>query len=182
MIYIVRHGETDWNVLGKVQGSKDIPLNEKGKEQALFTKGELYNKEIDLIIVSPLKRAIETAEIINSDRNLPMIIDDRIRERCFGEFEGEEFTVLDTKPFWDYYVNEQYETAESVQDFFKRIYDFLDDITIKYKDKNVLLVTHGGVSLPVYCYFSKIIPEGSLIKANIMLGNCEIEVFNKEGL
>ena len=182
MIYIVRHGETDWNLLGKLQGSKDIPLNEKGRKQALLTKVELDNKEIDLIIASPLKRARETAEIINSDRNLPMIIDDRIRERCFGEFEGEEFTVLDTKPFWDYYVNEQYETAESVQDFFKRIYDFLDDITIKYKDKNVLLVTHGGVSLPVHCYFNKFIPKDSLIKADIMLGNCEVKEFRLEDL
>ena len=182
MIYIVRHGETDWNVLGKVQGSKDIPLNENGRRQALLTKSELDNKEIDLIIASPLKRAKETAEIINRGRNLPMIIDDRIRERSFGEFEGEEFTVLDTKPFWDYYINEEYEEAESVQEFFKRVYDFLDDITVKYKDKNVLLVTHGGVSLPVHCYFNKMIPEGSLIDANIMLDNCQVKEFEKEDL
>ena len=111
-----------------------------------------------------------------------MIIDDRIKERDFGEFEGQEFTLIDTKPFWDYYINQEYSEAESVQDFFKRIYAFLDDITIKYKDKNVLLVTHGGVSLPVHCYFNKFIPEGSLIKANIMLDNCQVKEFNKEDL
>ena len=182
MIYIVRHGETDWNVLGKVQGKQDISLNEKGREQALLTKKDLDNKEIDLIITSPLKRAKETAEIINKDRNLPMIVDDRIKERDFGEFEGELFTILDTKPFWDYYINEEYKEAESVQEFFKRIYDFLDDIIVKYKDMNVLLVTHGGVSLPVHCYFNKIIPEGSLIKANIMLDNCEVKEFRLEDL
>ena len=177
MIYIVRHGQTEWNLLGKVQGKQDISLNEKGKEQALLSKKELDNKKIDLIIVSPLKRALETAEIINKDRNIPMIIDERIKERDFGEFEGEGFGLLDTKPFWDYYINEKYLEAECVQDFFKRIYDFLDDITKKYKDKNVLLVTHGGVSLPVHCYFSKFIPEGSLLKANIMLENCQIKEF-----
>ena len=178
MIYIVRHGQTEWNVLGKVQGKQDICLNEKGKEQALLTKKDLDNKEIDLIIVSPLKRALETAEIINKDRNLPMIIDERIKERDFGEFEGTNFVDFDTKDFWNYYRNEEYKEAESIQEFFKRIYDFLDDIIVKYKDKNVLLVTHGGVSLPVHCYFSKNIPEGSLIKANIMLDNCQVKEFN----
>ena len=177
MIYIVRHGQTEWNVLGKVQGKQDICLNEKGREQALLTKKYLDNKEIDLIIVSPLKRALETAEIINKDRNIPMIVDNRIKERDFGEFEGQEFTLLDTKPFWDYYINEEYKEAESVQEFFKRVYDFLDDIIIKYKDKNVLIVAHGGVSLPVHCYFNKNIPEGSLLKANIMLDNCQVKEF-----
>ena len=178
MIYIVRHGQTEWNVLGKVQGKQDICLNEKGKEQALLTKKDLDNKEIDLIIVSPLKRALETAEIINKDRNLPMIIDERIKERDFGEFEGTNFVDFDTKDFWNYYRNEEYKEAESIQEFFKRIYDFLDDIIVKYKDKNVLLVTHGGVSLPVHCYFSKNIPEGSIIKTNIMSDNCQVKEFN----
>ena len=107
MIYIVRHGQTDWNLLGKVQGKQDISLNEKGREQAALTKKDLDNKEIDLIIVSPLKRALETAEIINKDRNIPMIIDYRIKERDFGEFEGQEFNIIDTRPFWDYYINEE---------------------------------------------------------------------------
>ena len=177
MIYIVRHGQTEWNVLGKVQGKQDISLNEKGREQALLTKKDLDNKKIDLIIVSPLKRAYETAEIINKDRDLPMIIDERIKERDFGEFEGHIFKEIDKRPFWDYYINEQYESAECIQDFFKRVYDFLDDIIEKYKDKNVLLVTHGGVSLPVHCYFSKMVPEGSLLDANIMLDNCQVKEF-----
>lgn len=177
MIYIVRHGETEWNVLGKLQGKQDIPLNEKGRKQALLTKGELDNKEIDLIISSPLKRAKETAEIINSDRGLPIIFDERIKERDFGEFEGLEYFYIDTKNFWDYYINEEYETAETVQDFFKRIYSFLDDINKKYKDKNILLVTHGGVCISVCCYFNKLIPEGSLIRAGLLLNNCEIKEF-----
>ena len=83
-IYVTRHGQTEWNVLKKVQGKADISLNEKGIEQAIQTKKELDNEKIDLIICSPLKRAKETAQIINENRNIPIIFDDRISERDFG--------------------------------------------------------------------------------------------------
>ena len=93
-LLFTRHGQTEWNVLGKVQGRADISLNEKGKEQARKTAEKLQNEDFDLIICSPLKRARETAEIINIGRNVPVIYDETIAERDFGEFEGvqkEEF-------------------------------------------------------------------------------------------
>ena len=65
-----------------------IPLNERGKQQAHETKLNLKNINFDIIICSPLIRAKQTAEIINSDRNLTIIFDDRLRERNYGEFEG----------------------------------------------------------------------------------------------
>ena len=89
-IYVTRHGQTDWNVQGKTQGRADIELNEVGIKQAKQTKEELKNIDIDLIICSPLKRAKKTAEIINEGRNIPIIFDDQIIERNFGEFEGEK--------------------------------------------------------------------------------------------
>lgn len=58
--------------------------------------------------------------------------------------------------------------------FFNRIYDFLDDICVKYADKNVLIVAHGGVSIPFNCYFAKNIPNGSLVEAGLVLGNCQV--------
>ena len=85
-IYVTRHGQTDWNVQGKTQGRADIELNEVGIKQAKQTKEELKNIDIDLIICSPLKRAKKTAEIINEGRNIPIIFDDQIIERNFGEF------------------------------------------------------------------------------------------------
>ena len=79
-----------------------------------------------------------------------------------------------------YYKNEKYQSAENIQVFFKRIYDFLDDITQKYADKNVLIVAHGGVSIPVECYFSNNIPEGSFIENGLVLGNCEVRTYCKK--
>ena len=73
-LYVVRHGQTKWNVLKKMQGSADIPLNECGKKQAYQTKLNLENINFDIIICSPLIRAKQTAEIINSDRNLEIFI------------------------------------------------------------------------------------------------------------
>lgn len=64
-ILLTRHGQTEWNVLKKVQGKADIELNEKGIQQAEETREILKNEKIDLILCSPLKRAIQTAEIIN---------------------------------------------------------------------------------------------------------------------
>ena len=88
MLYITRHGETDWNHMKKIMGRCDEPLNENGIRQAYIAKEEIDKYDIDFIICSPLIRARQTAEIINEDRNLEMIIDERIIERNFGEFEG----------------------------------------------------------------------------------------------
>ena len=177
MIYITRHGQTDWNVQKKVMGRCNEPLNEKGFSQAEETKQKLLNADIDLIICSPLTRAKQTAEVITKDRNIPIIYDERIIERDFGEFEGKETKDFDFHGYWNYYKNEHYESAENIQDFFKRVYDFLEDITKKYNDKNVLIVAHGGISIPVNCFFNKSIPNGSLVDAGLVLGNCEIATY-----
>lgn len=177
MIYITRHGQTDWNVQKKVMGRCNEPLNEKGFSQAEETRQKLLNTDIDLIIYSPLKRTKQTAEVINKNRNIPIIYDEKILERDFGEFEGKETKDFDFHGYWDYYKNEHYESAENIQDFFKRVYEFLDDITKKYNDKNVLIVVHGGISIPANCFFNKIIPKGSLVDAGLVLGNCEVATY-----
>lgn len=180
MIYITRHGQTNWNVQKKVMGRCDEPLNETGLNQAEETRNNLMDTDIDLIICSPLKRARQTAEIINRDRNIPIIYDERIIERDFGEFEGMETKNFDFHGYWNYYKNMQFESAENIQVFFKRVYDFLEDITEKYKDKNVLLVAHGGISIPVACFFNGNIPEGSLVDAGLVLGNCQVASYTTD--
>ena len=84
--YVIRHGETDWNLEHKVQGKADISLNSKGIEQSEITKEKLENEKIDLIICSTLARAKETAQMINKDRNIPIIYDDQISEREYKRF------------------------------------------------------------------------------------------------
>ncbi len=160
-IYVVRHGQTEWNVLKKMQGSADIPLNDKGIEQAKKTKNNLENIDIDLIFCSPLMRAKQTEEVINEDRNLNITFDERLRERNYGEFEGTSKSSFDYNAFWSYQKNMKYEKAENVQDFFKRIYDFLDDITSK-EYNNILIVCHAGVEKAIECYFKGLMPDDEI--------------------
>ena len=179
-ILLVRHGQTEWNAQKKVMGRYDEPLNKEGLKQAEETRSSLLNTDIDLIICSPLLRAKQTAEIINKDRNIPIIYDDRIIERDFGELEGMKTEDFDFHGFWNYYKNEKYKRAENIQDFFKRINDFLEDISKKYADKKVLIVAHGGVSIPITCFYNHNIPQGSLVEAGLVLGNCQVAQYKED--
>ena len=88
MLYVLRHGRTDWNDEHKLQGRTDIPLNDTGRTMAV-NAGELYkNVHFDICFCSPLIRARETAEILLKGRNVPIVFDDRLLEMSFGEFEG----------------------------------------------------------------------------------------------
>ena len=85
VLYVVRHGETDWNKVKRVQGHTDIPLNEYGRHLARETAKGLKETRIDLAITSPLIRAKETAQIILGTRQIPLLEDPRIKEIGFGE-------------------------------------------------------------------------------------------------
>lgn len=170
-IIIVRHGQTNINLERRLQGITDNPLNDTGKEQALDTRKKLKNEKIDLIICSPLIRARQTADIINEGRNIEIIYDDRLKERNFGEYEGEYIKDYNVDEFWSYRTNKKYKKAENVRDFLNRIYKFLDEIKEKYKDKNILLVAHAGVSVAFKCYFQGIPEDDKLVE--IRLKNCE---------
>lgn len=87
-VIMVRHGETEWNVLCKFLGSKDLPLNEKGRRQAGYAKEALKDEQIDVIYSSPMLRAYETGEIIRGDRELEIHTDDGLREIACGAWEG----------------------------------------------------------------------------------------------
>ena len=173
-IYITRHGETNWNKEGRLQGQTDIELNEVGIEQAHIAKEKLKDIEIDLIISSPLSRAKKTAEIINEVKNVPIIIDERLIERGHGIFEGQcpREIGLDRSIFWDIEKNE--EETENLKIFTDRIYSLLKEIE-KRKEKVILLVCHAGVSIPIQAYYEgKDIADLKNISA---LKNCEIVKF-----
>ncbi|HTM81834.1 histidine phosphatase family protein [Asticcacaulis sp.] len=86
--YVLRHGQTDWNVQMRLQGSTDIPLNETGRAQAHVAAKVLAGESITKIIASPLSRALETARIVGAASGLEPVIDGRLIERNFGQFEG----------------------------------------------------------------------------------------------
>ena len=161
MIYVVRHGQTDWNVAGKTQGSIDTKLNETGINQAKSIKNKFLNTKIDIVLCSPQNRCKSTAEIICRDRNIPIIEVEDLRERGFGEFEGKQKNIdYDWVEFWNWEQNKQYEQAENVRSFLERVYNVIEKVKKNYAKKDVLIVTHAGVSAMIYCYFNNIKPNG----------------------
>ena len=181
-IYVVRHGQTDWNVAGKCQGRTDIELNNTGIEQAKNTKGQIKKYNIDLIICSPLKRAIKTAEIINEETKCNIIIDERLIERGCGEVEGttedEWPSIVDNEDIDiinNYNLNWNKLKVEPIQNVCNRVWNLLDEIEEKYKDKNILLVTHGGTCRAINAYFNGIGKDGHVQSAKIK--NCEIREY-----
>ncbi len=123
-----------------------------------------------------LTRHGQTAEIINRGRNIEMIIDERISERDFGEFEGMINTEFDFNAFWSYKQNLKYNKAENIKDFFERIYSFLDSVKNEYVGKRILIVSHGGVSIPVKCYFDGVPDLETLLP--LSLKNCEVAKYS----
>lgn len=140
-IILVRHGETDWNLKHIMQGITDIPLNEKGKEQALMVSKKLENTKIDVCFSSPLKRAVQTLNIITK---VSPIIDNRLIERNMGELEGKNHKYYDAKLYWNYKINSNLYGVESISSLFKRVTDFFYEIRDKYYNSTVLIVSHGA--------------------------------------
>jgi uncharacterized phosphatase len=139
-ICLVRHGQTDWNALGKLQGQTDIPLNEQGKIQAQKCGEFLSKADWDVIITSPLKRAKETAEIISSYIDRPVIENLEFIEKNFGSAEG--MTAHERESAFSDKVYPNQESQESLRD---RLVKGLQEIQQGYPEKKVILVAHGAV-------------------------------------
>ena len=152
-IYLLRHGETDWNKEGRIQGHTDIPLNQKGRMQIAQTAKGLAGicSDIDLIICSPLSRARESARIAAENLNYPIervFVEPMLIERCFGEAEG-----MTAKERARKYPNYQYSDTgyrfpgiEEYEDLMKRADSILQKIVSTYSDKeNILVVSHGAI-------------------------------------
>jgi probable phosphoglycerate mutase len=176
-LYVMRHGQTDWNKEKKLQGRVDVPLNKTGLQQAEEAREVLGNIPIDVIVCSPMQRTRQTVEILNRGRGIPVIYDERIVERGFGPMEGKTPHDFDFRAFWDYDQNIKLGDAEKIQDLFKRVYDFLDEAKTKYENENVLLITHGAATIPIYCYYKGEIPKGTLLDELGLAKNCEIVEF-----
>ena len=165
-LYVVRHGETIWNVENRVQGVTDIPLTDQGRLDATLLKDLVKDINIDVVISSPLERAIETAKIL-TDGKMPINTDDRIKERDWGLNEGANIDEVDRWDCWDVILNTRVQNIESVQDFMYRVSSFLEDIKVRYKDKNVLVVTHSAVIRVIHYMLGTIPEDGDLTRMDI---------------
>ena len=157
-IYVARHGQTQWNVDLKVCGRTDIPLTETGIQQAKVLAEDAANKNIDLIIVSPMLRARQTAAVVAEKCQIPVVVDDRLIEQDYGEYEGVDRLhpgFLHCKRNF----GTRYPGGESMLDLACRIYSLLDEIPQKDPDKVVLLVCHGGVMRTIRTYFEDMTNE-----------------------
>lgn len=174
LVYAIRHGQTDINLEERINGLNDHDLNEEGIRQAVKARDEIEELELDEIICSPLLRTRHTADIVNV-KDLPITYDERLQERDAGIFTCEEICKLDENKWWSIEDVEEYIDAETVRNMMGRVYEFLDEIKEKYKDKKLLLVTHGGVMKIIHTYAYGL-PENRNLK-DIKFTNCEIAEF-----
>jgi probable phosphoglycerate mutase len=158
-LFLIRHGETAWNAVRRLQGHLDIPLNAEGLLQAKALAASLQHEKLHGIISSDLQRAMQTAEEIARLQGLPTCIDRGLRERCFGGFEGQLYSELpllfpDAYASWrsrdpDFHFpaspeDETY-TGESSRQFQERVMTTIACYAQQFNGKKIALVAHGGV-------------------------------------
>ena len=173
-IYFARHGQTQWNKDNRVCGRTDLLLTEKGKEQAKKLAQNLSLEKIDVIISSPLKRAVQTSEIVAEILDCEILIDDRLIEQNYGIYESvdrKDAGFLNNKRNFAY----RYPDGESMMQVAARVYPLLEEVREKYSDKNVLLICHGGVCRVLKTYFQDMTNEEYF---NYSLENAGFEKYN----
>lgn len=163
-IYVFRHGETDWNAERRFQGHTDIPLNQKGEEQAKNLQKIMAQFRPELILSSDLTRALQTAQIASHNMDIPIIKSDKLREALLGEAEGRKLDDILTAygpSSWDRWVSAKeedmdfgYPKGETKRQFLQRALGYLNNFFEETPDfKRVAISTHGGIlrRLVHYC-------------------------------
>lgn len=154
-ILLIRHGETAWNAIKRLQGHLDIPLNDTGLQQAAALGLSLQNEALTALVSSDLQRARQTAEQISQAQNIALKIDAGLRERCYGAFEGELYSDIEQKypqayAAWrsrdpDARFPDGVHRGETTREFHQRISERLHHYGQLYSGGKIALVAHGGV-------------------------------------
>ena len=179
MLYLMRHGKTDWNERHKLQGRTDIPLNDDGRLMAEKARVEYADVHFDVCYCSPLVRARETAEIFLKGRDIPIITDDRLAEMSFGIYEGVEnsFQIPDCPINPLFLEPEKYvvpvEGGESFEQLYARTGEFLEEVIkpMLSQGKDIIIVGHGAMNSSIVCQVRGI-PIGKFWEAGIE--NCRL--------
>jgi uncharacterized phosphatase len=170
LLYLVRHGETDWNKARRIQGATDIPLNDRGREQAASTAELLARRRFDRVVASPLSRAFDAGSIIAARLGLPTPATvDGIVERSYGEAEGLTFeeveaTFPDSAPV---------PGRESRGALLRRVEDALMTIARAHEGERVVVATHGAV---IRAIVNHVAPEADA-NAGVPIRNGSIHSF-----
>ena len=151
ILYILRHGQTDWNSIGKLQGREDIDLNEFGRIQALQIAEYFAKESFDVIVSSPLKRAYETAQIIALKTGIPDIhIFEDLTERCWGSASG-----LLPEERHSKFPNGVIPDQEEFEAMRMRGMNALVKIVQEFEGKKIIIVSHGGIINSMLYSFSQ---------------------------
>ncbi len=154
-IYVVRHCSTVRSEQKIFCGSTNLPLSPRGEEEA--KRLALAGLSPDVILSSPLLRARQTAEAI-AGGHIPIVLDERLRERDFGDFEGTPCSRSDGKPY-RHNMGLKYPNGESYLDVAARIFPLLDEIRTRFAGKTVCLVSHGSACRVIRSYFLEMSDE-----------------------
>ncbi|RJX38456.1 histidine phosphatase family protein [Paenibacillus pinisoli] len=175
LIGLVRHGKTDWNAKGIIQGQTDIPLNEEGIAQAQALASRLSNEERiwDAVISSDLQRARRTAAIIAERLGIPVLEPDiRLRERYFGEIEGT--TEQERLERWGADWREQSVGMESDAEVRARGTEAITDLMKREEARNILVVSHGS-------FIAQMLKELCADLEDSRLGNLSYSILERQG-
>lgn len=183
-LYIMRHGETDWNIQKRLQGRSDTQLNANGIKLAEVTAEALKDIRFDAIYSSPLKRAYKTAEIVRGERAVPINTDERLLEISFGECEGHSVDMLPSC-FADFFeAPEKYTPiggGESFVDVIDRAADFIENIVVPMSKEieSMLVVAHGAMNNALA--FKLLHRELKDYWAGVFPRNCSVSVYDVHG-
>ncbi len=184
-LYIVRHGQTEWNIIGRMQGSSDIPLNQVGRQQAENVARRFQSIPLHAAYASPLSRAYDTAEAIVRGRSLFIEKEPALMEVGFGVWEGKSFEEMDSvyaEPFHAFMNDpEHFPAPQGGDDMQKRLVDmraFLQRLLQQYtQGENVLLVTHG---FAIRILLSVIMDAPLKYMSAFFMGNTSISIIRYE--
>ncbi len=154
--YIVRHGETEWNMAHRMQGQQDSPLTEEGIRQAYERGTTFKDLEFADAFSSDLFRAQRTAEVVTADHDLVVKTTQLLRERSFGQYEGRRFEDYQTElrqflearealSETEQWAFKPAPDIESDSEIVERMMQFIRETAVAYPGKNVLVVAHGGI-------------------------------------
>lgn len=147
-LILIRHGETEWNIQRRAQGRTDIPLNDQGRAQAGALAEHFRSEKIDLILSSPLSRALETAEAVGNAVNAPVKTAAELTEIRFGVWEGLSFDDIRVqypelmKQWREYPYSCNIPDAESPEEVMRRVVPYLQKAVMENHGKTVAVVSH----------------------------------------
>ncbi len=178
MLYVMRHGKTDWNAQYRLQGGTDVPLNDEGRRMAREAAKKYKDVHFDVCFVSPLQRARETADIFLEGRGIPIIVDNRLREMGFGPAEGVDhvYEKPDCPAYKMFKDPEHYvakDGAESFEELFARTGEFLKEKAepLVKEGKSVLIIGHGAMNTSIINRYRNV-PLKNFWET--LCGNCEL--------